>query len=265
MTSFSCCHQRFLPALRGLLVGLMLGWATLLCAAPSPCLDAAPLTNLPRRSVPGTVYVLGDSLSDGLERDGLADKLHERFGSTVRISADVGRSITTPGIQIKKSAIESVERDQAYIAQADTVIVMLGTNQVEQSFANSQQLLMWQLKALAPNAYFYWVDIGATLANQVAGWNARNRVIYANAAPLGYQVISRYKAIFGPDVDPLNISPGKNFPGLSTEPGYGAAGNLHGADAELSHAILQTLTPSSTTLARVSTTAVRCKAGARKP
>lgn len=193
------------------------------------------------RTVNQSVYVLGDSISYGLSRAGLATRLSERFGSQVLISFDVGRSITAPGIQIKQSALQSVAQDHAFIAKADTVIVVLGTNQLETSFANSQQVLMWQLKALAPDARYFWVDIGATLANQVDGWNARNRVIYDNAAFLGYQVISRYKAIFGSQADPFNITPGRNFPNMLTELGYGAEGNLHGADDVLAQAVVNAL------------------------
>lgn len=261
MSIFSSCSISFSRVLRILVGVLVVGWSMLLSAATAPCLTVAQVKASETHAVPGTVYVLGDSISYGLAQDGLADKLQERFGSKVRISFDIGRSITTPGIQIKKSALESVERDKAFIAKADTIIVVLGTNQMEKSFANSQQLLMWQLKALAPNARYFWVDIGATMANQAQGWSARNRVIYDNAAALGYQVISRYKAIFGADADPLSIVPGRNFPGMITEPGYGAEGNLHGADAALTQAILQALGAVPAALVHATVANARCGTG----
>ncbi len=189
----------------------------------------------------GSSYVLGDSIVYGLHLDQLAAKLQQKLGGTARLSYDVGRSITTPGSQIKQSALESVERDKAFIAKASVIVVALGTNQYEESFAESQQLLMQTLKALAPQAKYYWIDIGATLATQVPGWNARNKTIYDNAAALGYTIISRYKTIFGPQANPLNITPGQNFPGWVTEPGYGEPGNVHGFNAELSQAILSAL------------------------
>ena len=134
-----------------------------------------------------------------------------------------------------------MEIDRAYIATASTIIVVLGTNQMEASFAQSQEQLMTALKAIAPKAKYYWVDIGATIAPQAPAWSARNKTIYDNAQPLGYTVISRYKAIFGPNADPLNITPGQNFPGWVTEPGFGGPGNLHGMYAELTKAIVETL------------------------
>ncbi|MFZ4481482.1 MAG: SGNH/GDSL hydrolase family protein [Rhodoferax sp.] len=195
--------------------------------------------------VPLSTYVLGDSIAYGLHRDRLALKLQAQFGGVARISYDTGRSIATPGNQIKKTALESVDIDKAFIATADLIIVSLGTNQKEESFADSQQQIMQKLKSIAPNAKYYWIDIGATISSQVAAWNIRNRTIYDNAAKLGYTVISRYKAIFGPTADPLNITPGQNFPGWVTEPGYGSPGNVHGAYSELTEMILDVLSESA--------------------
>lgn len=186
-------------------------------------------------------YVLGDSIAYGLHRDRLANRLAAMLGGPVRINFDTGRSIDTPGSQIKRSALESVELDQAHIARSRVIIIVLGTNQVETSFSNSQRALMQRLKELAPQARTYWIDIGATIATQAAGWSARNKVIYDNAAELGYTVISRYKAIFGPDADPLAITPGLVFPEMSSEAGYDGPGNVHGAYPELTEAILDVL------------------------
>ncbi len=186
-------------------------------------------------------YVLGDSIAYGLHRDRLANRLTAMLGGPVRINFDTGRSIDTPGSQIKRSALESIERDQAHIAQAQIIVIALGTNQLERSFTASQQLLMQKLKALAPQARYYWIDIAATISTQAAGWSARNKVIYDNADKLGYQVISRYKAIFGPDADPLNITPGQVFPEMTSEAGYDGPGNVHGAYPELTEAILDVL------------------------
>ncbi|MFM2050656.1 MAG: hypothetical protein RL682_1147 [Pseudomonadota bacterium] len=203
----------------------------------------AAVAATPARSVcaihsPITSYVLGDSIAFGVYSETLADKLRATLHGPSRISYDVGRSIETPGLQIQKSALDSVALDRAYIAKSQVIVIILGTNQIEASFSDSQQQLMTKLRSVAPNAKYFWVDIGATVANQAPSWSARNRVIYDNAAALGYSVISRYKAIFGPLVDPLRITPGLNFPGMTTEPGFGAEGNVHGAYPELSRAIL---------------------------
>ena len=191
---------------------------------------------------PLSSYVLGDSIGFGLQLAGLEESLKAKLGGEARISFDGGRSMTTPGMQIKKTAFESVELDKAFISHASVIILVFGTNQMEPSFADSQRQLMGKLKILAPNAQYFWVDIGATISTQAAGWSARNKIIYDNALPLGYTVISRYKAIFGLGADPLNITPGKNFPGGVTEPGYGGEGNIHGAYAELSKAIMEVVT-----------------------
>ncbi len=205
---------------------------------PPPMVCPVPASTY---QVSASTYVLGDSISYGLYKDRLSIKLQNKLGGPSKISYDGGRSITTPGSQIKKTALESVEIDKAYIAAANIIVVILGTNQMEESFAKSQVELMDALKAIAPKAKYYWVDIGATIAPMATGWSARNKIIYDNAQTLGYTVISRYKAIFGPDADPLNITPGLNFPGWMTEPGFGGPGNIHGMYAELTKVIVDTL------------------------
>jgi hypothetical protein len=186
-------------------------------------------------------YVLADSIGYGLHAVGLEKSLQDQLGGPSNISFDTGRSITSPGIQINRSALESVDIDSATIARAGVIIIILGTNQIESSFADSQRLLVKKLKDIAPQALYYWVDIGATISTQVPGWNARNKVIYDRAPELGYTVISRYKAIFGPNADPLNIRPGQNFPDRPDERGYGGPGNIHGGYPELAAAILENL------------------------
>jgi hypothetical protein len=186
-------------------------------------------------------YLLGDSLAFGLHKDRLSLKMQTEFGGSTRISYDSGRSITMPGSHIKKSALESVDIDREHIAKANIIIISLGTNQTEESFGASQKQLMEKLKAIAPKAKYYWIDIGATISTQAAGWSARNKIIYDQAEPLGYSVISRYKAIFGPTADPLNITPGRNFPDMETEPGYGGPGNIHGAYPTMTEVILDTI------------------------
>lgn len=186
----------------------------------------------------GLAYVLGDSIAYGLHLDGFADKLKARTGLDVFINYDGARSITTPGNQSKRSGLQALDDDQSKLSQARVVIVILGMNQMEPSFPDAQRQLMERLKAVAPQARYYWVDIGATIAPQAAGWSARNRTIYANAPVLGYEVVSRYKAIFGAQADPLHIEAGKNFADWPTEEGYGGPGNVHGFYAELGQALI---------------------------
>jgi len=190
---------------------------------------------------PASAYVLGDSLAYGLKHAGLEVTLRALLRGPQTISFDGGRSITTPGMHIKKSALESVDADAALVSAAKVIIVVLGTNIMEPNFGESQAVLMRKLRGLNPKAHYFWVDIGATMSNFTVQWSERNKTIYDNAQPLGYQVISRYKAIFGPGADPLRIQPGLLFPGYASEPGYGGQGSVHGYDLELSQAILDAL------------------------
>ena len=219
--------------------------------APQPvklagCIDK--LVDAPARKSSGVAsYVLADSIGFGLHAEGLEKRLQEQLGGPSKTSYDTGRSISSPGIQINRSALESVDIDSAYIANSGVIVIILGTNQMESSFADSQRLLVKKLKLIAPRAVYYWVDIGATIFTQVADWNARNKVIYDQAPELGYVVISRYKAIFGPNADPLNIRAGQNFPDRADERGYGGPGNIHGGYPELAAAILETVSQTSQT------------------
>ncbi|MDO9482463.1 MAG: hypothetical protein Q8K34_16120 [Hydrogenophaga sp.] len=190
---------------------------------------------------PASAYVLADSLGMGLKHAGLEVTLRALLRGPQKISFDGGRSITTPGTHIQKSALESVDADAALISNAKVIIIILGTNLLEADFAESQEQLMHKLKSLAPNAAYFWVDIGATMSTQAQQWSERNRLIYDHAQRLDYQVISRYKAIFGLQANPLQIQAGQLFPGYNSEPGYGGQGNIHGYDLELSQAILDTL------------------------
>lgn len=190
---------------------------------------------------PVSAYVLGDSLSYGLKMAGLEVTLRALFRGPQKISFDGGRSITTPGTHIKQSALESVVADAAFITSSKVIIVVLGTNMLEPDFTASQTELLRKLKALSPGAMVYWVDIGATMSNYATPWSERNKLIYGNADKFGYKVISRYKAIFGPDADPFRIAPGRLFPGMTSESGYGGVGSVHGHDLALADAILNTL------------------------
>ncbi len=212
-------------------------------------LDAADAQAACRRAASRRSYVLGDSIAYGLQMDGLALKLQEKLGGVSLISYDGGRSIDHRGSQIGRSALESVEIDREFIAGAHVVVIVLGTNQLETSFAQSQRQLLQALKAIAPHARYYWVDIGATLATQVEGWNARNKVIYDNAADMGYSVISRYKAIFGPRADPLRIVAGQEFPASTADPAGWPPDNIHGAYGALSRAIVQAVSSGSCAVA----------------
>lgn len=190
---------------------------------------------------PASTHVLADSLGMGLKYAGLEVTLRALLRGPQHISFDGGRSITTPGSHIQKSALESVDTDAHLISAAQVIIIMLGTNLLEDNFAKSQATLMRKIKALAPKASYFWVDIGATMSTQAQRWSDRNKIIYEQAQQLGYQVISRYRAIFGPQAGPLHIHSGQLFPGYQTEPGYGGEGNIHGYDLELSQAILDAL------------------------
>lgn len=180
-----------------------------------------------------TTYVIGDSISAGLHQTGLEDMLQTKLGGQVMIDFDSGRSITRPGTDQHKSALDAIDGDQEFIKTANNIVVVLGTNPTDNPFAENLKTLVERLKSLSPDAAIYVVDIAATRSNTVEEWNARNKIIYDNASTLGYKVISRAKAIFGDGVDPTNLPAGRNIPG--------SGDNIHGAYDKLAAAITWTV------------------------
>ena len=177
---------------------------------PLPKPEAPPT---PEAVAPQNTYILGDSISEGLHQAGLEEKLQAKLGGQVMIDFDSGRSITRPGTEKHQSALDAVDADQEYIKGSKNIVVVLGTNPTDNPFAENLQALIAKLKALAPDAKYYVVDIGATRADTVGVWNERNKIIYDNAETLGYTVISRAKALFGDGTDPTNLPAGADIPG----------------------------------------------------
>lgn len=177
-------------------------------------------------------YIIGDSISYGLELDGIKGKLADKLGGNVTVNYDSGRTITSGGSQVGTSALDAVDNDKNVISQAGVVVIVLGTNLGDDPFLENMNELLEKLKSegYAPNATYYWVDIGANRSDNAEAWSERNRTIYDNAASAGYSVISRYKAIFGQDKDPLNIDSSLPFPG--------GGDSVHGAYSRLSEAIV---------------------------
>ena len=207
---------------------------------PAGCIDK--FADVPAQKSSGiSSYVLADSIGFGLHAVGLEKRLQEELGGPSKISYDTGRSISSPGIQINRSALESVDINSAYITNLGVVTIFFRKNQMESSFADRQRLLVKKLKLTAPRSACYWVDICATISMQAAGWSVRDKGIYDQAHELGYAVISRYEAIFGPNADPLNTQTEQNFPDRADERGHGGPGDNHGSYPKLAAVIVQTM------------------------
>lgn len=186
--------------------------------------NQCPTTNNSAGAATGNTYIVGDSISTGLHSINLEEQLSKVTGGATNINHDSGRSITKPGTEIKTSGLQAVENDKEQIKGAKNIIVVLGTNP-ENPFEQNLKTMMGNLKALNPGAQYYWVDIGATRSDLATTWSGYNQIIYNNAATQGYTVISRYKALFGQDKDPLNIDSSLKIPG--------SADNVHGGYQQL--------------------------------
>jgi hypothetical protein len=157
----------------------------------------------------GQTYILGDSISVGLKRAGLEDKLAAK-GYPTKINANGSRSITSPGTSDgggpKRNAYEAVQDDAAYIKDSKNVIIALGTN-TEGNFSDKQKKLIDQIKAINPNANISWVDVFSigTKSEYKAAVKGINTQIFNNQSTYGYKVIDAYKFIWGANEDAKNI------------------------------------------------------------
>lgn len=155
-------------------------------------------------STTGPIYLLGDSLMKGMEAAGLQTKL-QAIGYTPKINADTGRSITQPGTDIRKSALQAVQDDKAFITTSQTVVVELGTNPRDGNFATQYQSLLDNFKGKK----IYLVDIATapTTTGSTSGtYRTYNQAIYQLAQKNGATVIPWFKTVY-PQGDPVQYGP----------------------------------------------------------
>jgi len=205
-----------------------------------------------------SVYMVGDSIGVGLvkESTGLVNRTKEIFDSDMFYNVEGGRAIingggNTPVTNIReepgvtRSGLQAVEDDQETIEDAGAIIIVLGTNPESGDFEEHLTNLVEKMKDYNSTATYYWLDIGANVESlphadiddAPAYFNERNRIIYDKADELGYTVISRYKAVFGADKDPLDID--SSLDGLFD--------GIHGAYSDTADEIMDVLGGNVTT------------------
>jgi len=159
--------------------------------APTPSTSGIP---------PGQLYFMGDSLTYGLTLGGISDKLNAKGYSPNKVNYDGGRSISGAGLQVRRSGLEAIADDAAFIKDAKHIVIALGTNH-ENNFAGNIDTLFNAIKQINSTAPIYWVDVAASGISQAFGKEA-NTAIYAKAQSSGMTVISQFKFLWGEDKDP---------------------------------------------------------------
>lgn len=140
----------------------------------------------------GAVYMIGDSLTQGIEQAGVAGSLDQKGWKPTTINASAGRSITGGGINgaNRKAAIDAIADDKAAINDAKVIYVGLGTNpggSVNQSTWGSDiDRFVDKLRSYNSNAPIYWLNV---FSPAIPDKDARNKTLSEHATTKKFTVI----------------------------------------------------------------------------
>lgn len=137
----------------------------------------------------GKLYLIGDSITEdaGINK-GLKDKLKADGYTDVVINSKASRALRDGSGNL--DGIGVLKRDQAQWTNANTIVVELGTNGGIDA-ANIRKTVD-TIKAGAPNASIYWVNVGANNSTRTTGGpidtDKLDSILKENSS-LGYKVI----------------------------------------------------------------------------
>lgn len=123
-------------------------------------------------SVPGQVYLLGDSLSDGVKGP-LANELTTGDGWSIKSDTRVSRPLSE-GITIAKGA-------PADLKSAKYIVIILGTNPDPKNNTAGIVEMIGALRATNPSAPIYWQNVNVTNSKLTAGAKTFNDALRATS------------------------------------------------------------------------------------
>ncbi|HEY4964573.1 MAG TPA: phage tail tip lysozyme [Candidatus Saccharimonadales bacterium] len=141
--------------------------------------EAAPTSN--------QIYVIGDSLTVGMNDAGLSGALTSNGWAVNKVDATVGYGVT--------SSIINVRNDTERIKAADTVVVELGTNDEYEAAPNGGPSIEFETKitnmiaairAINPTVNISWINIYST---KYPGYQSINKAIEKQSKVYGFKVI----------------------------------------------------------------------------
>ncbi len=147
---------------------------------------AAPVTQA------GSVYMIGDSLTQGIEQAGVAGSLEQKGWTPTTINASPGRSITGGGLSgdNKKPAIDAIADDQAKIKDAKAIYVGLGTNPGgtinQTTWGADIDRFIDKLRGYNSDAPIYWLNV---FSPAIPDRDARNKTLSEHATTKKFTVI----------------------------------------------------------------------------
>lgn len=175
----------------------------------------------------GSVYMIGDSITQGIADANIAATLQQKGWTPTTIDASVGRSITGKGTtgSNKKPAIDAVADDQATIKDAKVIFVGLGTNpggSINQAtWGGDIDRLIDKLRGYNASAPIYWLNI---ISPAIPDKDARNKTLSTHATSKKFTVIDAtgLQPTFPDNIHPANYSALKDL----------VANSLMGASAQ---------------------------------
>ena len=144
--------------------------------------------SVPNSASNNKVYIMGDSYSVGIDST-LTKDLKAAGYDVVGKNEDNAGTITSNGGDGGTPAIDALDKDKAKIADAGSMVVLLGTNGGE----NDIPKFMDKLKTINPNIKVYWMTSGYNKAFD-SDLQARNKVTRDFAAKYNYTITDWYGA-----------------------------------------------------------------------
>lgn len=140
------------------------------------------------------VYLLGDSLTDGMRMSGLADSLKAQ-GWNPTITAACGRHLVGDGSSCAPAPVLSgmnqiaQPADMDAIKNAGVVVVGLGTNDAgSPTYSDDVTAMITKIKALNPAAKIYWTNLISTDGNAPT-YQAMDGTLAGLATSNGFTII----------------------------------------------------------------------------
>lgn len=157
------------------------------------------------------VYLIGDSITEmGVKP---FEKALKEKGFNPTISGVGGRNIEN-GLGSDLSGLEQVEQDKAKIAEAGTVVIELGTNNLSNTSTAEKapgiiKKFVDAIKAANSSAKILWVDVGIIVSDASPNYQSIpdevNKAIYDGASTNGYTTLSWAKTIDPKMAPPASI------------------------------------------------------------
>jgi lysophospholipase L1-like esterase len=141
---------------------------------------------------PGSVYMIGDSITEGIAGAGVATRLQEIGWQPTTIDASAGRSITGGGLtgSDRQPALAALDNDKTTIQSARVIFVGLGTNpggSINQTtYATNISTFVDKIRTFNSTAPIYWLNV---ISPAIPDKNARNATLTQQSTAKNFKII----------------------------------------------------------------------------